>query len=141
MASGKSRSKVVRCVRGNSVLPLLLSCALGVTLVAGVAKHTADPIAGFGQAETREAAALAGSRAIAAIEVEHRVLADEWNDRVSSERFWSSQRQSRGASPPSSSPERFSRGRPSYLQGPTLQPGWYTPRGSSPGSWFWEDDD
>jgi hypothetical protein len=75
------------------------------------------------------------SSAVAGVELGHVVLADEW-----SELFGGPRRANRSMSPSPSS-ERFRRTQPSYLQGPTQQPGWYTPRSASRGSWSWDDDD
>ena len=73
--------------------------------------------------------------AIASTEVEHRVLADEWNDRISNDNFWRGNRGSGSNAWSNASPKQ--RARPSLLQGPPQQPAWFV----QPPSSFWPSEE
>lgn len=66
---------------------------------------------------------------VAAVEPEHKVLADEWNERISNDGYW------RGRPSGQSFNAKGVRGKPSQLQGPAPSPNWFIAPPSQ-NSWF-----
>ena len=108
-------------------------------IVGGLSAAFAVMVLGVGAVDVLTTGLGTGSASrslsIASMEVEHRVLADEWNDRISNDNFW---RANRGSGNNAwSNTNSKQRAKPSLLQGPPQQPAWFV----QPPSNFWPSEE
>ncbi len=102
---------------------ILVSVVVGAALLGFAAlgvEHVVDAIGSGGDRNARLADADARRQAGRDSGFAQQVLADEWSDRISSDTFWRNRRPSGGSAGPN-----VSTNRPSRLQGPQPEPGWF----------------
>ncbi len=127
--SGNETAECARpALRRRGVIASVVACAAVLGLAALGIEHVVDAIGSGGDRNAQLADADARRQADGDSGFAHHVLADEWSDRISSDTFWRNRRPSSGASNPSTS-----KNKPSRLQGPQPEPGWFV--APAPSSW------
>ena len=126
----KRRSKMDSSVQRNWSVSARLG-AFALAAVAAVAYPAIDMAVTAWRTAQPPAPAIAATR-LDLSQVDHKFLADEWNDRIATERYW----RGRPNRAPASNPAATAGGR-SNLQGPPPDSSWFIAPNLSP---FWDPD-